>query len=277
MVTAKKVSAASKPAAKAAGKPVNKSSALANVKSQLPADFEQKQANDIARFKERLAVSESSRIAVTQDKFFKLPNGDEVSEKVTEVRGIIVDFATRKAFYEADYDKDNPAPPNCFAIGFTQHDNLIPDAASPNVRNDICRGCAHNSFEQLLNGKWKPKDCKDTYRLALISPDGSSDTKLMTLDISATAVRAFDKYVRLLANMGKAPYQVVTLFSFDPGSDYPSVRCTFDEDVPRNAVGMVLEQQDEASKLVSLPPNLDNFEERVVAKRAPAPKSRKRA
>ena len=277
MVTAKKTATPAKPAAKATGKPVNKSSVLANVKSQLPADFEQKQAADVARFKERLAVSESSRIQVTQDKFFKVPNGDEASEKKTVLRGIIVDFATRKAFYEFDYDKDNPAPPNCFAIGFTQHDNLIPDQASPDARNDICRGCAHNSFTQLPSGKWQAKECKDTYRLALISPDGSGDTKLMTLDVSATAVRAFDKYVRLLANMGKAPYQVVTEFSFDPASDYPSVRFNFNEDVPRNAVGMVLEQQDEASKLVSLPPNLDNFEERVVAKRAPAPKSRKRA
>lgn len=273
MATAKTVKAP----AKATGKPLNKSTALANVKSTLPANFEEQQAADIARFKERLAVSESSRIQVTQDKHFKVPNGDEQTEKVATIRGIIVDFATRKAYYEGQFDRDNPAPPNCFAIGFTQHDNLLPDPASPDAQNDICRGCQHNSFTQLPNGKWQAKNCKDSYRLALISPDGSGDTKLMTLDISATAVRNFDKYVRSLANMGKAPYQVITNFSFDPASEYPSVRFELDEDVPKNAVGLVLEQRDEAAKLVALPPNLDNFEERVVAKRAPAPKGRKRA
>jgi hypothetical protein len=275
MATAKKPATAT--ASVKAGKPLNKSTALANVKSTLPANFEEQHAADIARFKERLAVSESSRIQVTQDKHFKVPNGDAQTDKVATVRGIIVDFSTRKAYYEADFDRDNPAPPNCFAIGFTQHDNLLPDPASPDPQHDICRGCQHNSFTQLPNGKWQAKGCKDTYRLALISPDGSGDAKLMTLDVSATSVREFDKYVRGLANMGKAPYQVITEFSFDPAKEYPSVRFSMDDDVPRNAMGMVVDQRDEAAKLVALPPNLDNFEERVVAKRAPAPKPRKRA
>jgi hypothetical protein len=271
MATAKKT-----PAAKPAAKPATKSTALANVKSTLPANFEDRQADDVARFKSRLALSESNRIAVTQDKQFKVPNGDEQSEKSAEVRGIIVDFATRKAFYEGAFDRENPAPPNCFAIGFTQHDNLIPEDASPDKQSEACKGCSQNAFVQLANGKWQPKACKDSYRLALVSPDGSGDTKLMTLDISATAVRAFDKYVRALANMGKAPYQVITRFSFDPAQDYPSVRFEADEDVPKNAIGMIMELMDEASQVVALHPNLDNFEERVVAKRAPAAK-RKRA
>lgn len=119
MATAKKT-----PAAKTTKttKPAGTSVTIANV--PLPANYEETRADRMAAFKSRLQVTESNKIQVTQDKHFKLPNADGESEKTDTIAGIIVDFASRKAFYETAFDRDNPVPPNCFAIGFASFDEL---------------------------------------------------------------------------------------------------------------------------------------------------------
>lgn len=236
-------------------------------KAALPENYEEAQAADIASFKSRLAVSETNKIQVTQDKFFKVPVQGGDSEKVEEIAGIIVEFAARKNYYSTQFDRDNPIPPDCHAIGFVNHDNLMPQETALNAQCDNCRGCAMNKFEKLPNGKWKAKECKDSYRLALLAPDDDGSGRLMTLDISSTGIKAFDKYVRTLAAVQKAPYNVVTVFSFDPTSEYPSVRFEQGNDVPKQAVGFVLQAREEAAALVSKEPNLE-VEEKPAAKPA---------
>lgn len=251
-----------------------KTAVTVKAKGQLPANYEESQAADIAAFKNRLAVSDTNKIAVTQDKFFKVPVAGSDSQKTQTVAGIIVDFAARKNYYSVPFNRDNPVPPDCFAIGFVAHDNLMPSENAPEAQCDNCRGCAHNKFEKLPTGKWKAKDCGDMYRLAIVAPDDSGEGRLMTIDISSTGTKAFDKYVRTLAQLQKAPYNVVTEFSFDPQSDYPSVRCESLTDVPKQAIGFVLSLREEAERLVTMEPNLDGYAEKVAqAKKAlPAPR-----
>lgn len=256
----------------------SKTTAVAKLKTaSLPANYTETQEADINAFKSRLAVSESNKIQVTQDKYFKLPSKDGDSTKIKTISGIIIDFSSRKAYYEHGFDRDNPTPPGCFAVGFAAHDNLMPSDNSPEKQSDTCRNCAQNKFEQLPNGKWKAKNCKDSYRLALLAPDDDGEGKIMTLDISATATREFDKYVRSLASNHSAPYNVITEFSFDPKSEYPSVRCINIGDVPKTAIGFVLAQRDNATQLIAKEPSTEGFEEKVMAKRLPAPKPRKKA
>jgi hypothetical protein len=241
---------------------------------QLPANYDERVQNDISAFKNRLAVSESNKITVTQDKKFRLPGDGGTGEKVDRVSGIIIDFCAHKAYYETDFDRDNPVPPNCFALGFVAHDNLMPSDNSPDCQSeDGCRSCSRNQFTQTATGKWLPKSCKDSYTIALMAPDDDGKGTLMILGISSTAIKAFDKYIRDLANSGRAPYQVVTEFYFDPKSDYPSVRANFINDMPDEGMGLVMSVQDEAAKIISQEPKTDGFEEKVVAKRLPPPKA----
>lgn len=252
-----------------------RSTAVSKPKPALPANYEERVQNDVASFKSRLAVQETNAIRVTQDKKFKVPHdGDDM--KVDEIAGIIIDFAAHKRYYETDFDRDNPVPPNCFAVGFVPHDQLIPSDSSPELQceeGDSCRNCPKNKFTQTANGKWLPKDCKDSYVIAMIAPDSD---KLMTLSISSTAIKAFDKYIRELASNGFAPYQVVTHFSFDPKSDYSSVRAAMGKTVPKDVMGVVMSVRDDATLMVSQEPKTDGFEEKVVAKRLPPPKARGR-
>lgn len=264
------MASAKKPAAKAASKTAV---AIATPKMALPANYEETHQADISAFKNRLAASESNKIQVTQDKFFKVPVPNDDPQKVHTVSGIIVDFAARKAYYESGFDPKNPMPPECFAIGFVAHDNLIPSENAPNGQHNACRGCAQNQWEKDAKGGWIPPNCKTSYRLALLAPDDNGEGRLLTLDISSTGTKAFDKYVRKLAAVQKAPYNVVTEFSFDPDSDYPSVRCEELNDVPSTAVGFVLSTRDEALGLVAREPNLEDYEEKKAStKKLPAPK-----
>lgn len=99
----------------------------------------------------------------------------------------------------------------------------------------------------------------------------------MTLDISATATKSFDSYVRTLMNMDKNLHEVITEFSFDPASEYPSIRCRMLDDVPEKALGFVVSQMQDAEGIVSAEPDVSEFQEKVVDKRAPAPKKRRAA
>lgn len=248
--------------------------AVAKAKPALPANFQDQVQNDLAAFKSRLATVESNAIRVTQDKKFRVPHDGE-AVKVDTITGIIVDFAAHRRLYEGVFDRENPTPPTCFAVGFVPHAQLEPSMNSPENQNPEggCTSCSKSEWKKDAKDKWIVPPCKESFVLALIAPDSD---ELMTLSVSSTAVKHFTKYVRDLAASGKTPYQVVTHFSFDPKEEYPSVRFTNDKDVPKDVMGVVMSVRDDAIALVSQEPKTDGFEEKVVAKRLPAPKARGR-
>lgn len=239
----------------------------------LPAAVQEAMNADIAAFQQRMSAPVGNRIAVTQDKKFKNAAG----EKFDTIRGVIVDFVAKKAFYESDYDKDDVVPPNCFALGFVPHDALEASENSPEVQHqDGCKTCPKNAFKSAANGKGKA--CKDSYILALLPPDAEEGTPLVTLSLSATAIKPFEKYVRDLArDYGKAPYCFITEFTFDNKMDYASVRCEFSEVAESNLIGLAYSLRDDASKMLGAEPDCSEFEEKVVAKRAGSKKAGSKA
>ena len=250
--------AAKKPAAKPATTAVAQRAQV-----QLPAEVQEQMAADIAAFQQRMSAPTGNRISVTQDKKFRNAAGD----KFDTMSGVIVDFVAKKAFYEGAYDKDNIVPPNCFALGFVPHDALEPSENSPETQHhDACKTCPKNQFKSADNGKGKA--CKDSYILALLPPDAEEGAPLVTLELSATAIKPFEKYVRDLArDFGKAPYCFVTEFYFDDASDFPSVRCGNPQVADGNLIALAYMQREEAQKLLSVEPQTGDFEEKVVAKR----------
>lgn len=243
----------------------------------LPANIQEAMNADIAAFQDRMSAATGNRIAVTQDKKFRDPAGD----KHDSLNGIIVDFIAKKAWYEGTYDKDNIVPPNCFAMGFVPHDALDASENSPDLQhNDGCKTCPKNQFKSAENGKGKA--CKDSYVLALLPPMIDGETaeeyqaraQLMTLELSATAIKPYEKYVRDLAkNYGKAPYCFVTEFSMDDAVDYASVRAGNPQPATAAEAMLAFSMRDEAQKLLAVEPNVAEFEEKVRGKSSlPAPK-----
>lgn len=257
--------AKNKPASRAA-KPSTAVAKVARAQVALPPDAKERMLADAAAFNQRMAAPSGNRIAVTQDRKFRDPS---TGEKHDTFRGVIVDFVSKKSWYVFPYDKDNIVPPNCFAIGFEPHNNLVPSENSPDVQCESCHGCAKNAFKSAENGKGKA--CKDSYILAILSPDGEGELK--TLELSATALSEFNKYVRdVQRNFGVPPYGVITEFYMDDKVDYASVRCGSPEDISgTELMAIAMGKREEAEQLLRKEPEVADFDEKVRS-RMNAPK-----
>lgn len=250
--------------------------AVQKAKVDLPANVQAAMANDIASFQNRLAAPTGNRIAVTQDRKFRAPGGD----KFDRIAGVVVDFIAKKAWYPNPYDKDNIVPPHCFGLGFVAHSAMEPSENSPERQCETCATCPKNAFGSAENGKGKA--CKDSYVLALLGPNADEEegSPLMTLEISATGIKPFEKYVRDLAReTNKAPYAFVTEFSMDDTVDYASVRCGFPTEASPALIDMALSRREEAAALLSTEPDVSGFEEKMASlkpqKKAPAKAARR--
>ena len=259
MVTRTKAAPAAKPS----------TAVVSRAQVSLPAAVQESMNRDMAAFQERMSAPSGTRIAVTQDRKFRDPDGN----KHDTISGVIVDFIAKRAWYEGAYNKDNIVPPNCFTLGFEPHANLLPSINAPDKQNEDCKTCQKGQFKSADNGKGKA--CKESYVLALLPPDAEEDTELRTLEISATGIKPFEKYVRDLArDYGKAPYVFVTEFSMDDNVDYASVRAGNPQFADTELIALAYSRREDAAKLLSVEPNVGEFDEKVVAarvtKRAPA-------
>lgn len=237
---AKKTASAAKPSTAVA---VKKPSGGAIVSIQETLKKQAQELND------KVAPASGITIGVTQAKEFRLPTG----EKVDELQVVIVDFTSANYFYEGAYDKDNISPPACFAIG-TNPLQLVPSDNSPAKQNDTCKGCPMNEFGSSGAGK----ACKNTRVLAVLPPDATEETPVWLLKVSPTAIKAFDSYVRsVAAAFQMPPIAVVTTLSFDPNSDYASVR--FSDPQPNENLAAHFGRQDEARKLLAEEPDVSQY------------------
>ena len=267
---------AAKSAPKTASTAVARSSRTAVA---MPADAKAQIAADLARLKEKLAAPSGDGIQVSQDKRFKFPDG----EKLTEFKGIIIDFVSFNAYYEGKYDSNNIVPPNCFALGNVKNDELVPSDTSPDLQDEgkNCRGCWANAFKSADNGSGKA--CKQSVKLAILTDSG----ELHRLGISSTGLKAFGIYVRDVADaFGVPPYGVMTTFVFDEGSEYASVRCIDPIQLDDDQLGYAFSKRQEALDMLMVEPDVSEFEAKVVAARgkpkgraaaATAPKGRRAA
>lgn len=250
MATAKKAPAAAKPAAKAAPKPAAKTTAVAVKKSSggALAEMQAKMAADLAALQGRTGAPGGDKISC-KNKVFKLPDGTESSE----LQLVIVDFTSVNNFYEGAYNKDAIVPPACFAIGNIIAD-MVPSEKSPVKQSDACAGCPMNEFGSDGNGK----ACKNARRLAVLPPDADEDTPLWILDTSPTANKAFDAYVRSVAQkFNMTPVGVVTTVSFAEELDYPSLR--FSDPTPNENIAMHYARMDEARDRLAQEPDVSGY------------------
>ena len=245
----------------AAKKPSTAVAKVARAQVALPEDIAERMAADVTAFQGRMSAPTGTAIGVTQDRKFRSPD----DTKHDTVHGIIVDFIARNRYYANAYDKDEVVPPNCFALDFVPHDALQASCNSPDRQNDgDCRTCPKNQFKSAANGKGKA--CKNEYVLALLPPSGEGP--LMTLTLSATALKPFDAYVRALSkDYRAAPYAFITEFYMDDKSDYPSVRCGMSEDIRKSDLfALAYSRRDEARALLEKEPEVGDFEEKVGSK-----------
>lgn len=147
---------------------------------------------------------------------------------------VIVDHVLERAFYEGDFDEDNPANPVCFAFGrepseLKPHENVVEDGSD---QHDFCAGCGMDQWGTADKGKGKA--CKDLRRLAVI-PAGTLNAKTGELEsifedpthyeraqmgglkIPVTSVKAFATFVQsAAASLSRPPHGLIVKIRVEP-------------------------------------------------------------
>ena len=201
-----------------AKEPAAKTTAIAKVKANLPANIEQQFADEVAALQKRISAPSGDRITVTQGKTFKLPNGLEVDE----LECVVVDFAAANYWYDSQFDRNNIVPPKCFAIGL-EPAGLTPSDNSPDKQCESCAGCWANQFKSAANGRGKA--CSNTRLLGVIPVDADEDTPLQILKVSSTGLKSFDGHVAAVAQKAGVPVRgVITKITFSDDDEWASLR-----------------------------------------------------
>lgn len=241
----------------------------------LPVEIEAQIQADVERFKSKLSTPSGNRIATTLSKEFKMPDGT----RAREIKAVIVDYIATKDYYVEKFDPENIKPPTCFALDFVPHKpvTLTPSPNSPVLQSDGgCAECAQNQWLPLTdNPKKKRKACRDGYTLALLPLDADVTTQLMTIDLSPTAVNAFDTYVREVARDFGPLYMVETTFVFDQKEDYATVRCVNPVRAETDLIALAFKAKEEAVKLLLVEPDVSSYEAPAAAAMARAKTSSK--
>jgi len=193
--------------------------ANAKAKDEVPVGKEVVSIQD--RIKNRLANVNNSTSAPASNKVstnnsvFTLPDG-----KTSEgpLNCIVLDYMNMNTFYPGAYDANNIQPPACHAVG-RDIATLAPPADLATKCADACNGCSNNEFGSAGRGK----ACKNQMALAILPHDYTADSELLTIKVSPTGIKTWSGYVRMLAEQGLDPIQVVTSISFRQGVSYPTL------------------------------------------------------
>lgn len=140
---------------------------------------------------------------------------------------IILDYCWEYTHYDHKYNKDNPIPPGCFAVG-REREQMEPHGDSSNLQNEgPCSECWADAFGSSETGEGKA--CKNSRRIALLgiiqdeegNPSGIAFEEVMFLRVPPTSLSNFSGYIKRSNKItGRPAYAYVTELGFDDESDY---------------------------------------------------------
>ena len=171
---------------------------------------------ELADIRKSVGSPTSNKISIA-GKQFRLPDG---TTHQGPLYAVILDHRNLNRYYNAPYDPQSNALPECFALskGFADlspqhHQNVpAPQAAA-------CSTCALNAFGSAQTGKGKA--CRNMVRLAVAASKTTIDTPPMTLEIPPSALKSWNRHVNDLESLGMLPIHVVTEIGFDTAVPYP--------------------------------------------------------
>lgn len=191
------------------------------------------------------------RISTNKRSFSIVRSGEEpvtIKEGRNNVAELpVIVLAANPGVYKAWYEKKyvpgtEPEAPACFSS-----DGVKPHAASAKKQCDTCAMCPRNVFGSRVSetGK-KAKECTDSKRLLVVSPK-SIDGEVYVVNVSATALKAWNTYVKMLTRGGVYPQTVITLLSFNEDTDFPQLQFQYGGTLPAEVIEQVIARLDEDS------------------------------
>ncbi len=218
----------------------------------------------------RVATPTGNVIGITQAKEFTYKQeiiGDELQV-------LVLDFVTVHAYYDREFDRNNPHPPACFSLS-EDGEEMAPHHTSPAKQHDWCDGCPQDAWG---SGKGEGKACKNGYRLAVLEPETDpAEAELAIMTTPPSSMKNWDGYIRELASkLKRGPNGVLTLFTFDEEFDYPVLVPEAAKQITDGAYfAGVMSRMEDARKMLMDPFDVSGYE--PPAKRGSKKKAKKKA
>lgn len=212
-------------------------------------DIQKQIQNELAELGNTISAPSGHRISL-KGKAFTFPDG-----KVTNglIQAVILDWRSINLYYRGVYNPSKIEAPVCFAIA-KKRDDLKP---SPNCEDPQAESCGENNCQWdkwgSAPGGGKGKACKNTYRLAVVPVDATTDTPIWTIDLAPSSTGNFTNFVNnLKAAKSALPFQVVTTLDFDSSADFPKV--TFADPQPHDNLAVMYDLRNAAQALLDKEP-----------------------
>lgn len=237
------------------------------------ATIDAEMAQDMARLKETIGQSAGNRLKLEVTGSFTTPDGMDLGN---EIKGIVIDYMSHNKFYTTPFNKDNPTPPDCYAIGKNIAE-MAPEADSPQLQNPKCGSCWANQFNSAQTGAGKA--CQNRRHVALLvidenNPDAHNapDAPIYILDLAPTSLQAFDAAVSAVARALNGPpvKAILTLVGKNHGT---FAKVSFVEPEPNPDYALHYSRKGEVQDMLTRKPDFAAYE----AKAAAQPKGRGRA
>jgi hypothetical protein len=190
--------------------------------------LDQELSQEVANLKNQVGAPTGRNLRLEPSGNFKTPEGLDLGNTIDV---IIVDFVSRNWFYPGIFSKDNPTPPDCYAMG-KDIATMKPEDDSPHKQDNGtgCAGCPLNAFGSGINGK--SKACKNTRDLAVLlvdreNPDlhNEPDAPIYTLSVTPTSIKAFDAIVPVIARaLGGPPIKAIVTVTATPVGSYATMK-----------------------------------------------------
>lgn len=221
-------------------------------KNTLPANWREQAKADVAKGKQQV-----QHIGVGQ---FMSTRGGILQFQGTPVPGnkmlaVVLASCLENAFYEGEFDADNPTPPSCYAFGNVDSEMVPHDAVKKPV-SDSCSDCPNNKFGSAEKGRGKA--CKNGVRIALMHADdlkkGIDNAPVAFLKIPPTSLPGWKAYQDQLELADKPSYFGTTEVSIvpDPKSQF-KVIFTLNRGVDRKLEEQLFMKAKAAEKTLAQP------------------------
>jgi hypothetical protein len=194
--------------------------AVAPRKSTIPANWEAQMKADAEKGRQREATVGVSRMLKTRGGILQYMDQPVPGNKL---QAVVLAVGLENAFYEGDFDENNPRSPVCFAYAGGEPGEeaaMVPHADSPKKQHANCKDCPQNKFGTADKGRGKA--CKNQRVLVIMHADNLKkgrveEAETVTAKVSPTGLPAFAAYVKQLANLSNKPsYAFVTEIGMVP-------------------------------------------------------------
>lgn len=222
--------------------------------NNLPVNYADQLRDEAAHIADRISQGTRNKISTTGGSLFNLPTG----ATATTLELVVLDFVATSDYFDRPFNKANPSPPACFAIGFNPRD-MVPSPSSPNKQADACNTCAHNQWK---SGTGAGKACKNGRRVAVttLHPMDDGERPVWIMDIPPASIKYFDGFVSKVSLTTKLPpVSVLAELAHEKGSAFSAPRFTIKRPLTNEELGAVMPLREEAAQLITREPDVSKY------------------